>query len=88
MDSLGDLRKQIDEIDGKIIGMLAKRFVVVKKIGLCKKKHQLRPFDQKRWQEVIDSRVRQGKLFSLEDNFVIDIFNLIHDQALKIENEA
>ena len=72
---LDDLRKQIDEIDTAIVNLLAKRMKVVEKVGKYKKENNLPPLDKSRWQEVIKSK----------KGFVKKIYNIIHEEALKIE---
>jgi Chorismate mutase len=57
MELLDKYRKQIDKIDKKIIDYLAKRYQVVKKVGVFKKKKGLKPFDKKRFQEVLKTRI-------------------------------
>lgn len=75
---LEELRKQIDEIDGSIVILLAKRMKVVKEVGSFKKKNNLPAFDQSRWNEVI--KTKKG--------FVRKIWEIIHDEALKIEKSV
>ncbi|MFA6532502.1 MAG: chorismate mutase [Patescibacteria group bacterium] len=69
------LRKQIDEIDKQIVNLLAKRMQVVEKVGKYKKENNLPPLDKRRWQEVI--KTKKG--------FVKKIWEIIHEEALKIE---
>lgn len=69
------LRKQIDELDDQIVSLLAKRMKTVKKIGQLKKKNNIQVFDKERWQKVIRSK----------KGFVKKIWEIIHDESLKIE---
>ena len=72
---LDDFRKQIDEIDEQIVNLLAKRMQVVEKVGKYKKENNLPPLDKRRWQEVIKSK----------KGFMKEIWEIIHEEALKIE---
>ena len=49
------MRKKIDEIDDKLLVLFKERLEVSKKIGLLKKKHNMKIFDPQREQERIDS---------------------------------
>ena len=49
------MRKKIDEIDDKLLVLFKERLEVSKKIGLLKKKHNMKIFDPQREQEIIDS---------------------------------
>ena len=75
MRRLNIFRKQIDEVDGQIVNLLAKRMKTVKKIGRFKKENNIPVLDKLRWQEVIKSK----------KGYVKKIWNIIHDVALKIE---
>ena len=48
------MRKKIDEIDDKLLVLFKERLEVSKKIGLLKKKHNMKIFDPQREQEIID----------------------------------
>ena len=76
MKNIEDLRKKIDEIDGKIVSLLAKRMKVVKEVGRLKKKDSIPVFDKERWKKIIKSK----------KGYVKKIWEIIHDEALKIEN--
>jgi len=49
------MRIKIDEIDDKLLVLFKERLEVSKKIGLLKKKHNIKIFDPKREQEIIDN---------------------------------
>ena len=48
------MRKKIDEIDDKLLGLFKERLEVSKKIGSLKKKYKMEIFDLQREQEIID----------------------------------
>lgn len=74
-NQLDGFRKQIDEIDTAIVNLLVKRMKVVEKVGKYKKENNLPPLDKKRWQEVI--KTKKG--------FIKKIWEIIHEEALRIE---
>lgn len=49
------MRKKIDEIDDKLLALFKERLEISKKIGLLKKKNNMKIFDPQREQEIIDS---------------------------------
>lgn len=75
MKNIKDLRAQIDEIDESIVALLAKRMKIVKKIGQLKKKNNISVLDESRWQKII--KTKKG--------FVKKIWEIIHNESLKIE---
>jgi chorismate mutase len=84
---LEDLRKQIDEIDNLIVDLLAKRMKVVEKVGVLKKQHNVPPLDPARWQQVLTSKMEKAKSLGLDREMVKKIYNIIHEEALKIEEK-
>lgn len=83
---LRELRKQIDELDAKIIRALGERFSVVHEVRKQKKAAGLPARDDKRWQEVLDSRLALAKEAELPLEFTEQLMNLIHERSLEIEN--
>lgn len=49
------MRKKIDEIDDKLLALFKERLEASKKIGLLKKKYNIKIFDPQREQEIIDN---------------------------------
>lgn len=86
--SLENWRKQIDTLDAKLLNILAERINVVKKIGKYKKAHDIRPLDQKRWQEVLRSKLAKGRSLNISEKFIKNLYRLIHDQSLEIEKRV
>ncbi len=84
-DTLENWRKQIDALDEELLQILSQRISIVKRIGAYKKKNKIPPLDEKRWKEVLDSQLSRAKIFHLSTNFVLKLYNAIHEYALEIE---
>jgi chorismate mutase len=84
--ALESWRQQIDQIDDELLHVLARRMIVIKKIGLFKKNHGIAPLDQRRWQIVLHSKLALAKSLDLSEKLVKGVYELIHEQALKIES--
>lgn len=84
-DELQDLRKQIDALDEKILGLMAQRVTKVRAVGHYKHDHGLPLLDEQRWKTLIKSRVALGKKLDLAPDFVAAIYELIHKYALLVE---
>lgn len=84
-NQLANYRKSIDLFDDQIIKLLKKRFEIVEKIGLWKKKNKTQPLDEKRWREVLDAKINLAKKLRLNEEFVKKLYELIHSEALEIE---
>jgi len=82
---LKELRNQIDTIDKEIIYLLSRRFNLVKSIWDIKKENNIKPFQPWRCKEVNEKLKENCLEFWVSQELVIDIWNLIHKESLKIE---
>jgi len=81
------LRKKIDLIDNSLIKLFSIRFNVVKKVGKFKKDRDMPLCDRKRQQQVTRIRIKQGKTKGLNPLFVKKLYNLIFNEAIRLEKE-
>ena len=81
--SLESLRAKIDECDKQIIELLARRFELVRKIGMHKAIHNLPVIDEAREAELLSDRRRQA---SVAGNYSVEnIFKLILEDSRQIQ---
>ena len=78
-------RDQIDTLDKELIYLFFRRFEIVKQIWLVKKQAQIVPLDNNRWQKLLNENLEVSREFWLRDEFIIDIWNRIHSESLKLE---
>ena len=82
---LEQYRNELDNVDKEIINLLAKRFEIVKQIGKYKKENNIWILQKWRWEEVLKSRKQIAKNLWINENLIESIWNLIHQEALKLE---
>ncbi len=85
-DELDGLRKQIDACDERLLLALRDRKDVVALVGKYKKTRGLSSLDEKRWLVVLESRLARAKELGLSEDFVLKVYNLIHQYSLGVEN--
>ncbi len=78
-------RNELDQTDKEIINLLAKRFEIVKKIWEYKKENNIWILQQWRWEQVLENRKEIAKELWVNENLIEYIWNLIHEEALKLE---
>ena len=83
---LDQLRLDINQADKEIILAISKRLEIVKKIGRLKKKNNIEPLDESRWQFVIEMVTKLAQANGLNPKPVIEIYKILHMHALKIES--
>ncbi len=87
MNDLENFRTELDEIDKNLIDSLSMRFKLIEKIWKYKKKNNITPLQQDRWQQVLDSRKAYWKEKEIEESFIEDVWNKIHEYSLDIEKK-
>ena len=85
--TLAELRNEINELDEKLVKILAKRFEVVKEIGQLKKDKDLSVLDEKRWQEVLNKALGNAKKHAVPEDLIEKIYEEIHTTAIEIEKK-
>ncbi len=78
-------RNELDNVDKEIINLLAKRFEIVKQIWKYKKENNIWILQKWRWKEVLKNRKQIAKNLWINENLIESIWNLIHQEALKLE---
>lgn len=87
MNPLENNRKKIDSLDQQLIELLGQRELVVKEIGIYKAKNNIPPLQAARFQQVLEKNIAAGKKHDLSPDFVTEIFNAIHKESLRKEEE-
>ncbi len=82
---LEQYRNELDNVDKEIINLLAKRFEIVQKIWNFKKENNIWILQLWRWEEVLENRKQIAKDLWINENLIEYIWNLIHEEALKLE---
>ena len=89
--TLEELRERIDKIDHEMLGILAERMTVAERIGTYKKQNNITILQSSRWDEIVRTRLEEGKQKHLTDEFVLRLFEIIHQESIfhqsKIMNE-
>ena len=81
------LRKQIDDIDNQLMGLLSKRMRVCREIGRFKKDHNMTVLQATRYNEILSKRGAQGALSGMAPEFVAKVFENIHEESVRQQIE-
>jgi len=79
-------RDQINTLDLELLSLLARRFEIVNQIWIIKKENNIQALQKDRWNELIEILLDEWIDQWINKNFIIDIWNRIHEESLKIEN--
>ncbi len=82
-DSLEQLRKRIDQLDSKLLEVLAQRMEISREIGDYKRQHRMAVLQPDRYARMVDSRVTDGLSLGLNEKFVSTILAAIHEESVR-----
>lgn len=82
------IREQIDEADRHLLEILGKRMLLVEKAGVYKKINNVAIFQLERWKKIFESRPEWGKDLNINEAFVSELFQLIHTESIKKQEEV
>lgn len=88
LDQLEVIREQIDQADRELLEAIAVRMSLVEKIGDIKKENNVAIFQISRWKEIFKSRPEWGRQLNLDDEFIVDLLRLLHQQSVKKQTEV
>ena len=87
-DALAEHRSAIDELDEELIGKLAARMGVAKKIGEYKRDNNLTILQVKRWDSIINRRLAMAEAMGLSPEFMTKLLQLIHKESIRTQTEV
>lgn len=82
---LKKLRNEINKQDRLLFLTLKKRFKIVKKVALLKKKYNLPILQKDRWEVIINESVRLGLKLKIEPDFILSFMKLIHKESIRFQ---
>jgi len=88
IDTLTELRKQIDSFDDEMMRIFEKRMKISEVIGENKKKSNITILQPQRWNEILEKRIKMGTRMGLSQEFVAKIFRAIHQESINRQNKV
>ena len=82
-ENLVTLRKQIDELDNDLLELLAQRMRISKEIGTYKKEQSMPILQAKRYEEILEKRIKQADEMGINSDFMKTILIAIHEESVK-----
>jgi chorismate mutase len=83
--SLKSLNESLFSLDMALCALLSERTRLVKNVGDYKKANDLPVFVPDRWHAVLHARGELAKTLGISEAFVVDVFEQIHTEALRLE---
>ena len=87
LNKLEKLRSHIDQIDFKVLELLAERMLMVREIGDYKKDNNITILQMERWAEIYRSRMAMAPELELATEFIESLINAIHKESIRQQNQ-
>jgi chorismate mutase len=85
---LEELREQIDKIDHEVLNIMAERMSLAEQIGQYKKQNNITILQSNRWDEIVRTRLEEGKEKHLTNEFVMKLFEIIHQESIEHQSKV
>lgn len=77
------LRRDLDELDGRLVELLAARMDLARQIGRIQKAHRVAVFQPDRWLATLARLRAEGQARGLDPDFMEEMYRLVHEEALR-----
>jgi chorismate mutase len=84
---LDKLREKIDKLDNQILDILKERMKISEAIGRYKFENNITILQTRRYDEILTKRRAKAEEKGLNPDFVINVFESIHEESIHIQND-
>jgi chorismate mutase len=85
---LETLRNQIDSIDQQMLELLSQRMNIVEDIGKYKSQNKVTILQLRRWEKILQTRMKLGKKLGLTEDFIKKLLQLVHKESIQKQTEV
>lgn len=79
---LEEYRTEIDKLDAEMINILARRLDIIDLIGQYKKENNITILQLKRWSNILQERLENGKNLGMDTEFLTKVLELVHKESI------
>ena len=81
-NNLNNLRTKINLVDSQLLETLGKRMNIAEEIGVLKKENNVAVLQSKRWNEILEKMIAEGKKKDLSEQFILRVYKAIHQESI------
>ncbi|MDG5798824.1 bifunctional 3-deoxy-7-phosphoheptulonate synthase/chorismate mutase type II [Marinilabiliaceae bacterium ANBcel2] len=86
-NTLDELRKEIDELDNKLLDVLKERMRISDAIGHYKRENNVTILQSRRYDEIMKDRCTRASERGLDSEFATKIFESIHEESISRQSD-
>jgi|SRR5690242_20109956 len=87
MEELLRFRKELDELDRRLIDTIAERFAICRRVAEYKAEHQIPMMQPARVLEVKKRAAERAMTAGIAERFALELYDLIISEACRMEDE-
>ena len=80
---LQDLRSKVDHLDRDLLELMSQRLKLSHRLGALKKEYDLPILQPKRWEQILETRNRDGASLGLNPSFLNKWLQLMHQESIQ-----
>jgi chorismate mutase len=84
-EKISDIRNIVDSLDAEIVDLIARRMSIIEQLAVVKKENNISVYQPDRWREIVNNRTKQGAALNLNEEFILKLFEVIHDKSIKTQ---
>lgn len=84
---VNELREAIDDLDEKLLRLLAERMQIAHKIGQLKQANNIAFYQHNRWSGIIEHVRAAAQELGIHEDFAMKVFSLIHLESIDAQGE-
>lgn len=86
-ESLIELRREIDQVDERLLDLLSKRMAISREIGRYKKENNMPVLQPIRYNHMVTDRIAQAAELMVDSDFIRLILEAIHEESVRQQLE-
>ena len=87
VNTLVNLREQINQVDDELLVLLSERMKIADKIGTFKKNTGITILQTRRWNEILERATIKAEALGLSKEFITRYFDAVHLESINHQNK-
>lgn len=88
LESMEEMRAQINVLDSELLEMISKRMAIVEKIGDYKKRNNISILQPSRWEEILKTSQEKASTLGISNAFVEKYLKAVHEESINHQNKV
>jgi chorismate mutase len=82
-ERLSELRREMDEVDERLLDLISKRMAISREIGRYKVEHNMPVLQPVRYDYTVNRRIAQASELLVDEDFIRTVLEAIHEESVR-----